>query len=159
MRDKLFLLAALWHRDLDLEACLYRQRVGEQAAFLDVVGQQNQSGRRLVVVELREERRQHLLRREGLLGARETGAIARVLAGAEEEHLDAGIAALLMDGENIGFLDRARVDALLRLDRRQRGKTIAVEGGGLELQFVGGLLHFVRELLLHKIAAAGEEIS
>ena len=31
-------------------------------------------------------------------------------------------------------------------------------GGGFEFEFVGGLLHFARELLLHQVAAAGEEI-
>jgi hypothetical protein len=86
------------------------------------VRQQDEFRRRLVVVELREERAQHLFRREGFLRAREIGAVAPVLPGAEEEHLDAGIAALLMDGEHVGLLHGARIDALLRLDRRQRAR-------------------------------------
>src|SRR5438445_3546379 len=96
--------------------------------------QQYEFRRRLVVVELREERGQHLFRRERLFSAWEVSAIAPVLAGAEEEHLDAGITALLMDGEYVGFFHGARIDALLRLDRRQRGEPVAVERGGLEFE-------------------------
>ena len=69
---------------------------------------------RLVVVELREERAQHLARLERAVGLGEIGAVAPVLSGAEEEHLDAAEAALLMDGEHVGLLGAARVDALRR---------------------------------------------
>ena len=55
VRDQLLLLAALRRRDLDLVAGLDRQRVGEQFALLDLVREQDQLRRRLVVVELREE--------------------------------------------------------------------------------------------------------
>jgi hypothetical protein len=98
--------------------------------------EQDQPWRRLVVVELCEEGGQHFLRREGLFRAREIGAVAPVLAGAEEEHFDAGIAALLVDGEHVGFFHRARVDALLRLDRRQRRKAVAIDRGCLKLELV-----------------------
>ncbi len=63
-----------------------------------------------------------------------------------------------MDGEHVGFLDRARIDALLRLDRRQRGEAVAVERRGLEFELGGGLFHLAREFLLHRAAAAGQEI-
>ncbi|MHC2575733.1 hypothetical protein ACVMHR_000472 [Bradyrhizobium diazoefficiens] len=114
--------------------------------------------RRLVVVELGEEGAEHFFGRKGLLRAREIGAVAPVLAGAEEEHLDAGEAALLVDGEHVGLLHRARIDALLRLDRRQRGKAVAIERGGLEFELIGRLLHLAGELLLHRMALAGEEV-
>ena len=71
MRDQFLFLAALRRRDLDLEARLDRQGACHQLGFLDRVRQQNEFGRRLVVVELREERGQHLLRRERFLGAAE----------------------------------------------------------------------------------------
>src|SRR6202023_2657602 len=117
--------------DLDPEARLDRQRIGHQPAFLDFVRQQDEFWRRLVVVELRQERGQHLLGGERSLRARKIRAVAPVLPGAKEEHLDAGISALLMDGEYVGLLDRAWINALLRLNRRQRGETVAVKGCGL----------------------------
>ncbi len=159
MGDQFLLLAALGRRDFDLEAGLDRQRVGQQLGFLDLVRQQDQFRRRLVVVELRQERGQHFFRRERFLRAREIGAVAPVLAGAEEEHLDAGIAALLMDGEHVGFFHGARIDALLRLDRRQRREAVAIKRRGLEFEFGRGLLHLAGQLLFHQMAAAGQEVA
>ena len=112
---------------------------------------------RLVVVELREERAQHLARPERAVGLGEIGAVAPVLAGAEEEHLDADEAAVLMHGEHVGLLDAARIDALLRLHRRERGEPVAVDRGALEIERGRGLLHLGREFLLHRAALAGEE--
>ena len=68
MRDQLLLLAPLRHRDLDPAAGLGAQRLGQQFALGNVVRQQDQRGRRLVVVELREERAQHLARSERAVG-------------------------------------------------------------------------------------------
>src|ERR1019366_894734 len=117
--------------------------------FLDGMREQNELRRRLVVVKLREERAQHFLGGERFLRARKIGAVAPVLPGAKKESLDAGIAALLMEGEHVGFLARARINALLRLDRRQRGETVAVEGGGFKFELDGGLFHLAGEFLLH----------
>ncbi|OIQ67457.1 hypothetical protein GALL_509640 [mine drainage metagenome] len=125
---------------------------------MDLVRQQDETGRRLVVVELRQEGIEHFALRQALVGARKIGAVAPVLPGTKEEDLDTGISALLMDGEHVGFLDRARIDALLRLDRRQRRETVAVKGCGFEFELGGSLFHLARELLLHGPAAAGQEI-
>jgi hypothetical protein len=158
VRDHLLLLAALGHGDFDLVAGFHRERVRQQFGFLDLMRQQDELWRRLVVVELGEERGQHFLRGERLLRAREIGAVAPVLAGAEEEHLDTGIAAFLVDGEHVGFFHRARVDALLRLDRRQRGEAVAIDRGRLEFELGGSSLHHAGELFLHGLAAPGKEI-
>ena len=139
-------------------AGLDAQRLSQQFGFLDLVRQQDQARRRLVVVELRQEGGQHLLGREGLLGTREVGAVAPVLAGAEEEHFDAEEAAFLVDCEYVGLLDRPWIDALLRGDRRQRRETVAIDGGCLELELARGLLHLGREQGLHRLAAAGQEV-
>ena len=61
MIDELLLFAAARHIDLDLEAGLGGERGREQLALFDVVGQQDQSWRRLVVVKLREERVQYFV--------------------------------------------------------------------------------------------------
>ena len=63
-----------------------------------------------------------------------------------------------MDGEHVGLFHGARVDALLRLDRRQRGEAVAIERGGLEFELGGGLLHLAGEFLFHQMAAAGQEV-
>ena len=51
-----------------------------------------------------------------------------------------------MDGEHVGLLGAARIDALRRLRRRQRGETVAIDRGALEIERVRGLLHFAGEL-------------
>src|SRR5207253_1188 len=52
----------------------------------------------------------------------------------------------------------ARIDALLRLDRRERSEAIAVERRALELELAGSLFHLASELLLHRLALAGQEV-
>ena len=70
---------------------------------------------------------------------REIGAVAPVLAGAEEEHLDAGLPAFLVGGEHVGFLDAFRIDRLVGRDVRQRPQPVA-ELGGLLVVEAGGRL-------------------
>src|SRR5262245_49033939 len=111
----------------------------------------------LVVVELREKRAEHLTRLERAVGAWKIGAVPPVLAGAEEEHLDAGISGLLMHGEDVRLFDTARIDALARLDRRERREPVAIDRGALEVERRRRLLHFAGELVLHGAALAGEE--
>src|SRR5262249_28794742 len=119
---------------------------------------QDQPRSRLVVVELRQEGAEHLTRTERAVGLREIGAVAPVLPGAEEEHLHAEEAALLMHGEHVRLLNAARIDALMRLHGRERGKAVAVDRGALVVQRGGGFLHLGRELLLHPAAAPGEKV-
>jgi hypothetical protein len=59
---------------------------------------------------LREKGVEHVRCRQRAVGARIIGGVAPVLEGAEEEHLDAELPGLFDDGEDIGFLDMARVD-------------------------------------------------
>src|SRR4029077_13667290 len=86
VRDQFLLFAAPGSRDFHLEARLDRKRIGQELAFLDSVRQQDEFRRRLVVVELREERGQHLFRGERFVRAGKIGAVAPVLAGAKEEY-------------------------------------------------------------------------
>ena len=125
--DQLLFLAAPRRRDFHLGAGLDGERVSEQLLLLDLVRQQNELRWGFVVVELREQRRQYFFRSERLLRARKIGAVAPVLPGAKEEDFDAEITAFLMDGEHIGLFHAARVDALLRLDRRQRRQPVAIK--------------------------------
>ncbi len=63
-----------------------------------------------------------------------------------------------MDGEDVGFLHGLRIDALLRLDRRQCGEAVAVKRRGFEREFGRGLFHLAGKLLLDEAAAAGKEV-
>src|SRR5262249_51553262 len=155
--DELLLLAALRDGDLDLVTALGAQRLGEQRAFLDVAGDEDAARARLVVVELREKGAQHLAGRKRAIGLGEIGAITPVLSGAEEEHLNAIEAPGLMHGEYVGLLDPARIDALRRLHRRERGEAVAIDAGTLELERGGGLLHLCSQLVFDRLALAREE--
>ena len=39
-----------------------------------------------------------------------------------------------MDGEHVGFLQGARIDALMRGDRRKRCQPVAIDRGALEIE-------------------------
>src|SRR6516225_4293258 len=157
MLDQILLLATLRHRHLDLVAGFGGERFRQELAVVDLVRDQNQPRTGLVVVELREKRRQELARRDRAIGFRKIGAIAPVLPSAEKEYFDAGETALLMQRENIGLLHTARIDALMRLNSRQRGKAVAVDGGAFEIERLRSLFHLGRELVFDGLAAAGQE--
>jgi len=141
MFDQFALFAPARHGDRDLAVGTFGERLLQQVAFRNVVGQKHQTRARLVVVKLRQETLQNLRRREALVGAGEIGAIAPVLSGAKEKHLNAGLAAVLEAGKDIGFIDRMRVDALVRLDMGKSGEPVAIDCGGFEVQAFRRLLH------------------
>src|SRR5690606_15703622 len=105
--------SALWNVDLHLMARARRERFGNKRLLLNRLGQENQTRTRLVVIELGQECPQNLCRAERTVRLGEIGAIPPVLAGTEEENLNAGHAAFLMDGENVSLFDRLRIDALM----------------------------------------------
>ena len=119
---------------------------------------QHQPRRRLIVVELRQECAQYFARVERAVGFGEIGAVAPVLPGAEEEDLDAAVAAGLMHGEDVGFLEGARIDALVRGNGGERGETIAIDRGAFEIERGRRRIHLRRHFLFHGLAAAGEEV-
>ena len=116
-----------------------------------------QARHRLVVVELGDEALQHLLDGQRAVGAREVGAVAPVLAGAEEEHLDAGLPAVLEGGEHVRLLDALRIDGLVGGDVGQRPQPVAVLGGLLVVEVLGRLLHQPLVHLPHVLAFAAQE--
>ena len=160
MLDQFALLAALRHDDLD--ACVAgarRERLREQRAVLDLVREQDAARRRLVVVELGEEGVEHLRLGQRSVGAREVGAVAPVLAGAEEEHLDAesarrpGAMAKTSASSTLRglmpcapWMARERRDAVAAAARRAR-TPVARRPPSISL----------RELLAHALALAGEK--
>ena len=87
---------------------------------------------------------QHLVQLHRAVGARKIGAVAPVLAAAEEEHLHAALPALLIDGEHVRLLDAVRIDALHRLHMGERRQPVAIAGGALEFQLGAGRLPSAR---------------
>ena len=89
--------------------------------------------------------------------AREIGPVAEILAGAQEEHLYAHLAAVGVGGKDVGFLDRRQADRLMRLDLRQRANAVTQYRGAFELQTGGCLLHALRQRLLDLAVAPAQE--
>ena len=65
--------------------------------------------------------------------------------------------AFAVGGKQIGLVESGRIDALAGLDLAHRPKPVAVTGGALEIQRVGGLVHFRDQPVLHAAAFAGEK--
>ena len=62
-----------------------------------------------------------------------------------------------MDGENVGFLNRLRVDSLMRLDMRKRCQTIPVNGCMFKVEIGGSGLHRCCQMVFHRLAFSGQE--
>src|SRR4029453_5523099 len=77
--------------------------------------------------------------------------------GAEEEHLDGELAALLSETEDIRLLDALGIDALLGGDEAHGRDAVAVARRLLEIEPLGRLLHGFSQLRLDQLAAATEE--
>ena len=92
-----------------------------------------------------------------MVGLREIGAVAPVLSGAEEEHLDRRLPAFLIAGEDVGLRHIARIDALMALHMRQRSEAVAIGGGLLEIEPFGCAFHGFGEVAADRLALAGEE--
>ena len=155
--DQRPLFAPLGAGDGHLPVGLQRQGLGQQLVFGRQQVDQQRAGRRLVVVELADEGGQHVGQRLGLVVAGEVGAVAPVLAGPVEEHLDRRLAGLLGGGDHVGVAQPGGVHALMVLHVGQRLQPVAVGGGGLERQGVAGRLHGRRQLLLDRRRAAFQE--
>ena len=157
--NEILLFAAPRRADRDAMAGARAQDLAQGLGARNRVAQQHEARRRPFEVELREKGVEHLLAGERPVGARKIGAVAPVLVGAEEERLDAEYARLLGDGEHVGFGDRARIDALLALDRRQRADAVAQPRRLFEVERRRGFAHLGGEALFDRAAAAGEEIA
>ena len=118
---------------------------------------EDQPRRGLVAVELAEEGLEDLAWLRPRPGAREVGAVAPVLVRPDEEHLHAGLPALLVQRHDVGLLDALGVDPLVRLHAGQRPDAVAERRGALELHRPAGVGHRRREAFLHPGRAAAEE--
>ena len=110
------------------------------------MARQNELRQRFVVVELRDETFEHRARVQAPIRLRIIRAIAPVLPGAEEEHLDARLSALLVRGKHVRLFDTVRIDHLIGGDVRQRPQPVAKLGGLLIILLACSRFH---HLLIH----------
>jgi hypothetical protein len=103
--DQFALLAALRCADRDLAVHSHAQCLGQQRPVLELVRHKDHARRGLVVVELADEGAENLAWGQRRVGLGEVGAVAPVLPGAEEEHLDTGHAGVVMNREHVSFFN------------------------------------------------------
>ena len=120
---------------------------------------EHQPGRRAVFIELADKRFQHFGIGQRSVGTRPIGIIAPVLKGPEKEHLHAELPALVVNGENIGFLYRFRRGIALRLHERQGRQAIAEEGGTFEIKLFGRLVHVGLKVIAHGAGLARQKLA
>ena len=155
--ERVLLVAALGMADLDLVLRRQGKRAFQQLALGDIVAGQDELGRRARFVELADEGRQHRGLVELAHMRREVGAVAEILAGAQEEHLHADLPALGMGGEDVGFVDRGQGDRLVRLDVGERADAVAQHRRAFEFELGRCLVHALRQRLLNLAVAAAQE--
>ncbi len=100
-----FLFPALRDHHLVLWPARMVSASASQLAIGDIDAEEDLLRRRLVVVELRQEGIQDAIHGLGLVVLGEIGAVAPVLAGAEKEHLHAGLPAIRIQRDDIGLFD------------------------------------------------------
>jgi hypothetical protein len=158
MLHELGLFAPAGTGDLDLPPGLHPERLSQQFAFRRLDIGEDQPGDRLVVIELAQEGGHDVRILVALVDPREIGPIAPVLACPEEEDLDAGLAALGMQGEDIRLFQSLGIDLLFLGDGGERADPVTQARGPLELHVVGGLLHLLGHAGDHRPALAAQEV-
>ena len=156
--DEVALFAALRDLDIDAAAEPRGQRFLEHGAVGRLVAEQHELGRLPVLVELAHEGFEHFGVGEARIGLGAIGVVAPVLVGAEEEDLDAELAGLVRDGEDVGLLDAARDHVALALHQRERAEPVAQQRGALEVEASARLVHFALQMVLHGFGFAAEEL-
>src|SRR5690606_11753837 len=90
---------------------------------------------------------------------RPKGVVAPVLESAEEEDLDAELSAFVMNGEDVGLLDRPGRGIALRLDQGQGRETVPDEGSAVEIEVFGGLVHVGLQVAADRIGVNRPELA
>ena len=156
--EKVTLGAAFGAPQFDFPPGFQAEGVCDQVSLFGQFVDEDQARRRALVVELDEEGGEHFFRTLITFVARKVDRGAPVLAGADEEDLHAGDAAIHRDGENIGLLDAVRVHILRRADMRERADAVAQASCVFELHRLGGGFHFGGEAFLQIGALPPQEI-
>ena len=85
-------------------------------------------------------------------------AVAPILPAADEEGLDAHLARLAGQSENIAVAQAFRMNRLAPLDIGQRAKSVAIDRGQLIVLLLGRLGHLLAKPGLNPGRLAGEEL-
>src|SRR3954467_5410622 len=101
MGEHILALSALRYRNIDLMAAFGGERLGEQRPLFEIVRDQHATWARLIVVELRHERAQHLPGWQRAVRLWKVRAVAPVLTRTKKENLDAGEPTLLIKREDV----------------------------------------------------------
>ncbi len=158
MFDQIEFFPALRCGDKNLVIRLQGKRFAQQCFIFNLVRKQELARAGLVIIKLRDERRENFVRRHAFVCPRKIGPVAPVLPGAEKEHLDAGHAVLLRDSKDIGFINTARIDALVSLNHGKRRYPVTVNSSPLEIEIVGSLFHLSREIFLNTRTFARQKL-
>ncbi len=150
---------ALRLRNFDAKPRPLAQRIGQQLAFGQRPVDQHILGRRHLFVKLHQELRQHL--RLGHFGGMrgKKGAMAPILAAADEERLDADLSLFGRQREDIGIADPFGIDRLRPLDEGQRLQPVAQHRRLFEVEIGRRRLHRLAQLRLHPGRFAHQEIA
>src|SRR6201982_1473874 len=89
--------------------------------------------------------------------AREISAVAPVLAAAEKEDLDTGLAGNLVRGDHVCVDDTRNVNILVALDQRQGTDAVPDQGRCFKVENLCSGLHLSGQSLLDVVASAGQE--
>ena len=131
--------------------------VRHQLPFLDLAVKQDHLRNRLVVVELRDERCQHLFGRVVAVMLGIPDRRPPVLAGAEEEGLHRRCARLRVNGEHIRFHKAVRIDALALAHGRQCADAVTQKRCALIIRVRRRAFHLRDQLFLQRLGIAVEE--
>ena len=148
----------LRHRQRDLIPRALAQRLGQQPAFRQIAVEQDRPRRRHLLIELGQERGEHLvLGHVGGVRGKEA-PVPPILPATDEERLHADHPVLRRQREHVGVADPLGIDRLTALDEGQRLQPVAQHGGQFEVHALGRRLHLLAQLGLHPGRLARQEI-
>ena len=155
--DELAPVAALGTFECDLSAGAVAQSLRQQGCIAKFPVDQDPARGRHVLVKLDKEARQHLGLRHVIGMGGKKGAMAPVLAAADEKGLDAHGPGLASQSEDVGIAQPLGMHRLAALDVGQRPEAVAIDRRQLVIPRIRRRSHGRREARLHIGRLAGEE--
>ena len=157
MGDQLALPTPLGHQNRHPPVGANGEGFRQQIGFVRFNIDQDFLRRHAAVIKLTEEGRQNRRRFLILIMAWKIRPRTVVPPSAEEKHLNAGLPAFRLKGDDIGIADAFDIDILMRLYRGHRPDPVAQGGCAFEIQRLRRRLHLGGKVLLHRLAVAGQE--
>ncbi len=121
---------------------------------------QDDAARRFpLVIELRDKAFEQFARLNTLVMPGKEHMVTPVLPGPEKDDLHAALPCCLVQREQVGFVDRLRIDPLLQLDMGERANAVTQARGLLEVELRRRELHLLRKAVPNVIAPPLQEVS